>query len=449
VFAVLCLADLASAGEVASKSTPTPSPIVAPNSAPIDRRDQAIFELAHSIQDPANFNWFFSESTRDDGAQQAMWEPLFLLDCNTGKFEPWLALDLVPDEKDKDHKTWKLTLRDGVEWSDSAGPGKPGYQPFTAADVIFTVQMAIAQITDKTGQGLDLPALEAVTLRAQVADVKQGTKPDGTSDPLAVIFTLKAPNPRFKLENFGGAPFGSFLIMPKHIWDEKDKNGKKIGEYEKASQFRPAPIGTGPYVFSSYDTKSKRMIWTRNDKWWGSRVAKAEGWPKKLPEPLQLIWQVVNNVSDSKKMLLTDDLDAAREYSLNDLKDAKQNAKVIGWDAASDLAWNDPCALQLDVNTRFVRDPQKPKEWTPWQDRNLRQALSLLIDRKNLTYSAYGDTTIPSRTLFTEYGSMKQYIDAVPGKLGLSPTADPAGADSLLQRRAWRSSRCSFFSRCT
>jgi peptide/nickel transport system substrate-binding protein len=406
---------------------------------PIIRGDQVVFETSHPIQDPTNFNWFFPESTRDDGAQQAMWEPLFLLDYNTGKLEQWLALDLMPDEKDKDHKTWKLILRDGVEWSDSAGKDKPGYQPFTAADVIFTVQMAIGVITNKSGEALDLPAMEAVTLRAQVAGVKQGTKPDGTADPLSVIFTLKAPNPRFKLENFGGAMFSSFLIMPKHIWDAKDRNGKKIGEYDKASQFRPAPIGTGPYVFSSYDQKLKRMTWTLNDNWWGTRAAKAEGWPRKLPEPLQLIWQVIDNVTGSKTMLAANDLDAAREYSLIDFNDAKQNPKVIGWDAASTQAWNNPCAVQLDVNTQYARDAQRPKDLTPWQDSRLRQALSLLIDRKNLVHNAYGDTTIPSRSLFVEYGGMKPYIDpVVTAKLGPSPAKDPVAADAQLLQAGYR-----------
>ena len=141
-----------------------------------------------------------------------------LLDYDTGELEKWLATDLQPNAT---QDVWTLTLRDGVKSSDSKSPapGKPGDKPFTAEDVVFTVQMAIGVVKTAKGESLDLPALEAVTLRApEFADVRQGKKPSGAPDPLTVIFKLKTPNPRFKLENFGGTLFSSFLIMPKHVW---------------------------------------------------------------------------------------------------------------------------------------------------------------------------------------------------------------------------------------
>src|SRR5262245_1298726 len=42
------------------------------------------------------------------------------------------------------------------------------------------------------------------------------------------------------------------------------------------------------------------------------------------------------------------------------------------WDAASALAWNDPCARQIDINTQRE----------PWKGPKPRRAISLSIDRK-------------------------------------------------------------------
>jgi peptide/nickel transport system substrate-binding protein len=91
---------------LAQGPAPTPAP------APIARKEQVIFELTHPIADPKNFNWFFRESTRDDGAHQVMWEPLFRINYATGQLESWLATKFDNPAPD----TWVITLRDGVEW---------------------------------------------------------------------------------------------------------------------------------------------------------------------------------------------------------------------------------------------------------------------------------------------------------------------------------------------
>lgn len=118
-------------------------------------------------------------------------------------------------------------------------PDPPPF-PFTSADVVFTVNVAL--------NNSNLTALEAVRLRGQVESVAA----DG---PNRVIFTLRAPNPRFVIENFGGGLFSSFLVMPKHHWEGKDAANF---EFDK-------PIGTGPYALKSINKDA--AIWKRNDVW--------------------------------------------------------------------------------------------------------------------------------------------------------------------------------------
>lgn len=363
------------------------------------RKDIAVFDLAKSVDDPKNFNWFTPGTKREHGAHQAMWEPLFLLDYETGKLEPWLAVSL--EQKDAKNKPleWTLILNKNAAWSDG--------KPFKADDVKFTVDMVLTYDT--------LTAMEAVRLRSQV---KQVTKISDTG----LLFELRQPNPRFKLENFGGGLFGSFLIMPAHIW--KDAIGKDaLGKEKDPADFKfPNPIGTGPYKLN--DATKASMTWVRDPNWWGIKGG-AAAFKKKLPDPLQLEWRLIDTEVTSKNEIIQGNIDASREFVLANFTDAKnQNAKIIGWDAASPLAWNDPCARQMDINTKRE----------PWTNARLRQALSFAINRKALAADVYNDAAIPSRTMFPEYGAMKPFIDAVVNAgLGLSPNADVVKAKSLIE----------------
>jgi peptide/nickel transport system substrate-binding protein len=361
------------------------------------RKDTVVFDLAQKIEDPKNFNWFVRGTKREHGGHQAMWEPLFLLDYESGKLEPWLAFTPMTPNAAQD--LWTLTLRKDIKWSDG--------KPFTADDVIFTVNMVLKHDS--------LAAMEAVTLRAQVESVAKPVPPDPAN--LKVVFKLRKPNPRFALENFGGGLFGSFLIMPQHVWKDAVDNEKDPAEFKFSN-----PIGTGPYKLK--DATNAKMTWSRDSNWWGIKGG-AGAFKTKLPDPLQLEWQVIDSEAKSKTELTGNNIDAAREFTLANFTDAKnQNAKIVGWDAASALAWNDPCARQIDINTQRE----------PWKDPKLRRAISLSIDRKALATGVYGDTAAASRTMFPEYGGMKPFIEAVTNAgFGVAPTPDPAAAKSLIE----------------
>lgn len=214
----------------------------------VAREDTVIFDLDRTIQDPENFNWFTAGTKREHGAHQAMWEPLFILNYTTGELDPWLASGIEPND---DFSEWTMTLRDGVTWSDG--------EAFNADDVVFTVAMVLGNE--------ELSAREASALRSQVASAEK-------VDDLTVKFTLNEGNPRFPTENFGVRIFGSFLPMPEHVWSTTDNPA--------TFAFYP-PIGTGPYTYSSGATN--RMIWDRNDDWWGASTGFQD-----LPEPARLIW---------------------------------------------------------------------------------------------------------------------------------------------------------------
>jgi len=349
---------------------------------PVARQDTVIFDLDRTIKNPTNFNWFTPGVKRLHGAHQAMWEPLFILNYENGQLEPWLGLDIQSDEQ---HKVWTLTLRDGVKWSDG--------EVFDADDVIFT---ANAILTSNAAS-----AQEAVRFKSQVASVRK-------LDDRQVEFTLKKSAPNFHVENFGVWIFSSFLIMPEHIWRDQD-----IGTFD----FYP-PVGTGPYTLQS--ATSQRAIWDRNDNWWGAETGFRE-----LPEPKRLIWLETGGQENRAQMLKGNDLDAGQHLTLGIFEAIHaRNPNVVSWHDDFPFSWTDPCPRQLEINTTVA----------PWDDAQLRKAVAHIINRQQIIDIVYEGSTVPSKTMFVQYGAMKPFVDAVvDAGYGLSSDGNADQGHRLIQ----------------
>ena len=357
------------------------------SSARVAREDTVIFDLDRSIKNPRNFNWFTPGVKRLHGAHQAMWEPLFVLSYATGELEPWLGLDIVGNE---DHDVWTLTLRPGVQWSDG--------EAFDANDVVFTANM----VRDSDA----ISAREAIRFKAQVADTRK-------IDSHTVEFRLHSPNPSFHVENFGVLNFSSFLVMPEHVW-----RGQDVGSFD----FYP-PIGTGPYVFSS--ATSQRAIWDRNDNWWGADTGFRE-----LPEPKRLIWIESGGQENRAQLLRRNQLDAGQHLALGIFEAIQaKNPNVIAWHTGFPYGWTDPCPRQLEINTTVA----------PWDDAEMRRAIAYIVDRQQIIDIVYEGSTVPSKSMFVQYGAMQPFIDAVSNAgYALPTTANVDAARAIFESRGYR-----------
>ncbi|MDX8350765.1 ABC transporter substrate-binding protein [Cognatiyoonia sp. IB215182] len=352
----------------------------------VARENTVIFDLDRTIQDPENFNWMTPGTKRMHGAHQTMWEPLFILNYGTGELDPWLATGF---EANEDSTRFTISLRDGVEWSDG--------EAFNADDVMFTVNIAL---TDE-----EISSREAATIRAQVASVTK-------VDDLTVQFDLNEPNPRFIVENFGVRIFGSFLIMPEHIWN---------GQSPATFAFNP-PIGTGPYTFTS--AASNRAIWDRNDDWWGAKTGFMD-----LPAPERVVFLESGGEESRAQLMASNQLDAAQNVTIGTFEAIQaQNRNVIAWYADYPYAAADPCARQLEINTTIA----------PWDNANMRNAVAHIIDRSQIVNVAYEGTTAASQTMFAQYGSMAPFIDAVvEAGYGLPASADVEAGQALIEGEGW------------
>ena len=358
----------------------------------VAREDTVIFDIDDSaIPNPTNFNYLVPGTNRNQGAHQALWEPLFILNYETGEIQPWVGESFTPNES---QDVWTLKIREGVTWSDG--------EAFNADDVVFTINMMLND--------------ETATL-AEAANMQQWVNSVEKVDDLTVQFNLKAANPRFQLDYFSVRIWGGVIILPEHVWADKDPF--TFTNYDEEQGW---PLGTGPYKLVS--ASPTQIVWDRRDDWWGAET----GWHD-LPEPLRLIWQITGSEENKAQLMANHQLDSVMNITLGAFEAIQaRNPEVQAWYDDLPYSWADPCPRQLSFNTTVA----------PWDDANMRKAISLIIDRNQIIAVAYEGTSEPSKTMFVQYGGMSPFIDAiVDAGMGISAEADVEAGQALIEAAGW------------
>ncbi len=313
--------------------TATPVPVVkekAPEVLGLPRDKMLIAaQLTGRVGIPDDFNEWVGWKWRDRGMQQLMNEPLWSIDFASGQIINGLA-DGDP-VYNQDFTQVTIPLRKGVAWSDG--------KPFTAADVIFTVETLMKY------EGFNAHSFF-------VENVARVSAPDDYT----VVFELKQPNSRFHTTFLDR--WGSTWIMPKHIFE-------KVEDPVKFT-FNP-PVGTGPYKLHSYDPSGYWTIWEKRDDWDKSPTGILFG----EPQPQYIVFQAFANEGAKILAQLTHQLDAV-DLSAEGLKAALAQGKTNRAYQPS-FPWvvnNDPCLTGLTFNTAKA----------PYDNPEVRWALLLAID---------------------------------------------------------------------
>ena len=169
------------------------------------------------IPDPHNLNPRVPSPT-GTGMNQCAWEPLFILNYETGKIESWTGESFTSNQK---LDVWTLTIRPGVEWSDG--------EAFTADDVVFTINTLLNDRTQSLGNA---------------ASMQQWVKRVEKTGLRTVRFDLKSPNPRFKLDYFSVRVGSSMVIYYPNIFGPtKTRPPSNFATPTKAGQLVQAPTG--------------------------------------------------------------------------------------------------------------------------------------------------------------------------------------------------------------
>ena len=331
------------------------------------RAETVILDQTSPLQGGDNWNPYVRGSAVGWGYTEFS-DVLTLLNYGSGEIENWLAESLTPNE---DHSVWTLKLRAGITWQDGT--------PFTADDIVFSTELQMNN--DALGQ--HFPYQEWIESVVKV-------------DDLTVIYNLKKPNVRFKLERFSDNICGVDYFVPKHIWENvEDPATFKNFDLEKG-----LPMGTGPYKLAK--VTENETIWVRNDNWWAAEIGL-----KKLPEPKRLIMSYNGTEEVRLATAIEDDYDALHDITFGSFQAlVEQNPNWIAFQDEMPFVWPDPCARSLTVNNSIE----------PWNDKDMRWVLNYVMDRQQIIDIAYEGTSIMGPYPFPLYPSMQKFADLVPAE---------------------------------
>jgi ABC-type transport system substrate-binding protein len=252
--------------------TATPAPVVkeeAPAVLGTFPRSETLIvrQLTGRVGTPDNFNHWVGWKWQDRGMQNLADEPLWSVDFATGEIINGSA-DADPTYN-ADFTECTVTLRQGVAWSDG--------EPFTAADVVFTVE-TLMEYEGFNAHSYFVDNVASVT----------------AVDDYTVKFELTQPNSRFHTTFLDR--WGCTRIMPKHIFEKE----------EDPVQFTANPyVGCGPYKLHSFDPQGFWTAWERREDWDKSPTGIMYG----EPQPKYIIIQAFDTEGAQILSQLTHQLD--------------------------------------------------------------------------------------------------------------------------------------------
>ncbi|MDY0041823.1 MAG: ABC transporter substrate-binding protein [Desulforhabdus sp.] len=285
--------------------------------------------LTGRVGSPENFNEWVGWKSRDRGMQNLANEPFWSVNFATGEIVDGLA-DGDPVYS-PDFTSLTVTLRQGVAWADG--------EPFTAADVVYTIETTMA--------------FEGLNNHNQLVDNVETVT---AVDDYTVRFDLKQANSRFHT-NFLDR-WGCIWIMPKHIFEKE----------EDPVQFTFNPfVGCGPYKLHSFDPQGSWTAWEKREDWDKSPTGILFG----EPQPQYIILQYFADEGAQILAQLTHQLDVA-ELSADGLKAllAQSDSSRAYQPTFPFVVNNDPCITGILYN--YARPP--------YDNVDVRWALTLAID---------------------------------------------------------------------
>ncbi len=261
----------------------------------------------------------------------------FLVGLDAATLEPKPALAKSWDVSD-DGLVWTFHLRPGVTWSDGV--------PFTAKDVVFTINFIVDQGSNYYSPNVRLID-KAVVIDDQTVEVRC-TKPK--ADMLGM----------------------GLLILPEHVW-------AKVGNNAFTKFQNPAPVvGTGPFQVVEW----KRGDYVRlkaNKNYWGG-----------APKADELLFTYYTN-PDS--MVL--DLQSGKQDVSTNVPDA-QFKKLGGDSTLAVIAANQGFVEQLFFN---CYQDAASKGAPVLRDPAFRRALNYAVDKQKLVALAFSGLAAPGTTV--------------------------------------------------
>ncbi len=269
--------------------------------------------------------------------------------------------------------TWEFKLRPGVTFSDGT--------PFTADDVVFSFNRVFK---------LQTPS-------SYVSNMRSVVKTEAV-DPLTVRVTTSRPNAVLP------GQLTNIFIVSKSITGDASTADFQSGR---------VAVGTGPFKLVSY-TRGDTMELARNDRYWG-----------KKPYWQKVTIRVITNDASRVAALLAADIDIADDIAPDYVKQLQHTPNIAVFEHPSDRVMFLQPNVRKDHLDLLTDADGGPLPHNPLRDVRVRQALSLGIDRVEMTQRAFDGEAIPATQLVPPgFGA---YDPALPVL-----RYDPAAARKLL-----------------
>ena len=343
---------------------------------------------------PKTFNSWNSMDATSSLAADIMFDGLVTTDAYTGEVIPKLAknIEVLPDKK-----TYIVTLRQGLKWSDG--------KEITADDVYFTWNTIIfggfgnTSTRDAMYIGEELPKVEKIDK-----------------------YTVKFTTPK---------PFSPFLrqlsvpIAPKHILEPVTKQGKRAFASFWGSNTNPKDFVTsGSFRLKEY-VPVQRLVYERNPNYY---IIDEKG--QKLPYLDKYIILIVGDLNNELLKFKSKELDTVglRSSNVALFKEQEKNSDYKVYNLGPNTG---TIYFAYNLNTRkndkgkYYVNPIKQR-W--FNDVNFRKATDYAIDRENMVFNIAGGVAAP---LFTPEPLSSIYLNE---KIAKGHPQDMKKAKEFLQK---------------
>ena len=275
-------------------------------------------------------------------------------------FEPLVKFDaqfhptpgLAASWRAVDANTWEFKLQPDAKFQDGT--------PFTADDVVFTF--------GRIPQVLNSPSSFTFATKPVVRfDIP---------DPHTIRMTTAEPAPLFPL-----------IVIAPMIVSRKNGEGATTADYNSGR----ATIGTGPYKLVSA-ALGDRVIFKRNDNWWGGKAAYAN-----------VVYRMIPNDAARSASLQAGDVDVIDQVPTRDVASLRTNPKLEILSAPGQrliylyVDYREQSPGITDLDGKPIPNPQR--------DLRVRRALSLAINRAGIRDRIMDGFSAPTGQLMPEGAS--------------------------------------------
>ena len=287
-------------------------------------REETIVVSGAMWTPPSTWNVLIPNPTPGTGG--LVYETMFSYNPVKDEYQPWLAEggEWVSDTE------YVLKLREGIKWHDG--------QEFNAEDVVFTYELA------KDNDVFYSPIWDWMESAA-------------AEDNYTVRFTFSEPH----YAEWDAELYQRYII-PEHIWSE-------ISGDELITKTMKDPVGTGSYTFK--EAGQDRMVWERNDDWWGNEVF---GQPK--PKYLVDLVNQSNNIIMG--MLMKGELDLSNNF-IPGVQRIKDQFGLKTWYE------EEPYMLSFNTALMYMNTLREPMD-----DTQFRRAMAFMVNQNNIVNRVYG-----------------------------------------------------------